>query len=100
MRVELAPAAAQEVADAAQAYEATRPGLGEDFVAQLDRGLIRIAEFPEMAALVAPGIRRAVLHQFPFSVVYRVRGNIIEVLALAPHRGHPDRLLGGLASRL
>lgn len=96
MRLRIAAPAAFEIADAARSYDATRPGLGSAFVQHIDAALNNIAQFPEMAAMAAPGFRRAVLHRFPYSVVYRVTPDGIDVLALFPTQANPETLLNRL----
>lgn len=94
----IAPAAALEIADAARSYEATRPGLGTDFIQHIDTALGNLRQFPHMAAIVMPGFRRIVLHRFPFSVVYRITPAEAQVIAVFPTREDPERLLARLAT--
>jgi toxin ParE1/3/4 len=93
----IAPQAAFDIANTTASYRATEPGLGTAFVRHLDRTLANIQHFPEMAANVLPGFRRAIMHRFPFCVVYRIRGQEVEVIALFPTRADPHRLLARLA---
>ena len=97
-RLLIHPAAACEIGDAARSYDASRPGLGVAFLRQLDGCFRNIADFPEMAASVLPGYRRAVVQGFPFIVVYRIAGDQLQVLALFPSLADPSRLLARLSS--
>lgn len=95
-RLTIDPAAAFEIGDAARSYETTRPGLGNEFIRQLDFAFYNIRQFPEMSAAVAPGFRRCVVHRFPFCLVYRVKQDEVQVLALFPTHADPERLLARL----
>lgn len=87
-----------ELADAASGYDATRVGLGRDFFQQVDQALMRVVAFPDMGAQVGGPFRRTVLHQFPFSIIYRASGSHIQVLAILPTYADPARLQSELAS--
>ena len=55
----------------------------------MDATLARIGENPDLYAEVDPDIRRAVLPRFPYSIFYRVRADVIEILAILHHRRDP-----------
>jgi toxin ParE1/3/4 len=64
-----------EFEEAASWYEAQRDGLGFDFIAEVDRVLIRIAHEEKFAtapiATVEGGVvRREFVHRFPYAVVF------------------------------
>jgi toxin ParE1/3/4 len=82
------PAARQEVLSVTDHYEAVSPGLGEEFIAELERAVARIAAFPDHGSPYFAGTRRVVLNRFPFDVVYRSEGDIL-VIAVAHHRRKP-----------
>lgn len=90
--VVVSPAAAFEIADATTAYEATRPGLGRDFLHELSRARVQIERFPAGCQQVLPGIRRCLIHRFPFGVIYRCLPDRIEVLAVLPTQADPMRV--------
>lgn len=97
MQVVLAPQAAFELHDAAACYNATRPGLGRTFIQQVDHTLLRIATYPEIAPVVARQFRRALIHHFPFAVVYRISGHHVQVIGIVPTQADPQRLLARLS---
>jgi plasmid stabilization system protein ParE len=97
-RLAVTPQAGIELADAITAYEATRPGHGLAFIEEFDRSTDHLRRFPEMAPEIEPGFRRAVVHRFPFCVVYRVTGDQVQVLGVLPTRADPARLLERLMS--
>ena len=70
-------------------YEPNRHGLGVDFMAAVHEILDRLADMPESHQQVAPGVRRAVVRRFPYSVLYRAEADQIVVLAIFHARRDP-----------
>ena len=95
MRVELASAADAELAEAAAWYLAqgleSEHGLdlAERFVDAVERGMSLIAERPQLHAEIEPGVRRAVLRDFPYSLVYAIEPDCVLVLAVMHHKRMP-----------
>ena len=80
--VVLRPEARAEFDDAFDRYEEQRPGLGVDFVTQVEAVLDRISTTPELYAQVFQDIRRAAVQRFPFAVFYKVEPQQVVVLAV------------------
>lgn len=95
MRVVIATPARQELADAIQFYSAEAPALAEDFVQDFDAALHQLGALPQSGASYHHGTRRLLLRRFPFSVIYRVRSDRIEVVAVAHTRRRPDYWVEG-----
>ena len=89
MRIDFHPAALQELIDSARYYETRLPGLGTDFKSEVDRSLDRLNVNPDIGVVVEAPYRRLLLDRFPFSVIYRTRGSILLILAVAHHRRRP-----------
>lgn len=89
----VAPAAAFDIADATTAYEATRPGLGREFLHELSRTRHQIERFPAGSQQVLPGIRRCLVRRFPFGVIYRYLPDRIEIVAVLPTQADPARMV-------
>jgi toxin ParE1/3/4 len=70
---------------------AQRPGLGEDFLEQLQAVLDRIAETPELFGVVHEKIRAATLRRFPYVVYFRLEAVRIYVIAVQHGRRHSRR---------
>jgi hypothetical protein len=84
------PAAALEHEEQVAYYEARVSGLGQRYHAAFHSALSRVCEVPDRYKIIqAPGIRLSRLRGFPFSLIYRVVGDIVHVLAVAPHRKRP-----------
>ena len=73
MKVVLRSVAELDVTDAALWYDGQRVGLGEAFLVGVRQALRRIAENPEAYPVVlAPGLRRILLEDFPYALFYLV----------------------------
>jgi plasmid stabilization system protein ParE len=96
------PLAEQELIAAAKSYETRAPGLGADFVRQVERTLSDIVANPDAGTLfVGSRIRRRLLRRFPFGLVYqRDTENILVIAVMHLHRrpGYWKRRLRGRSS--
>ena len=77
---------------AAQAWYSRRePALGARFIATVAAAAKKLQRFPESAEVVhSPSFRRAVIPGFPYSLIYRIRGQKIVVIAVIHASRHPD----------
>jgi len=74
------PAAAADVEDAWQWYEARREGLGDEFLDVVQATLESITAHPASAPVVHRDVRRQLLRRFPFGLFYRiVEGQVVVV---------------------
>ena len=89
--VRFTPLADTDVAETYAWYEAARSGLGEDFLRDLQRALDFVVAYPQGCPDVHRGLRRALLHRFPYSLYYRLMepGALIEVRACVHQSRHP-----------
>jgi toxin ParE1/3/4 len=78
----LLPEAKTEFDDGADWYEQQRAGLGVDFIARVREVLNRIAANPQLHATVYGDVRKAVVTQFPYVVLYREDGGEVIVIAV------------------
>jgi toxin ParE1/3/4 len=85
----LLDAAREEFLAAADYYDAVSPGLGEEFIGEVERVADRIKAVPEHGGPHVSGTRRAILRQFPFDIVYLSDTDPILVVAVAHHRRSP-----------
>jgi toxin ParE2 len=80
------PAADREYLSSLAWYAERSLAAALDFECEFQRALSAIEEAPERWPTYISRCRRYVLHQFPFSVVYRVREKDVLILAVA--HGH------------
>ena len=71
-----------DILDAYVWYEARQEGLGRWFVGQLESAFARILTDPFSYPEDLPGIRRSLLHVFPYLVFYTLDEETIEILAV------------------
>jgi plasmid stabilization system protein ParE len=83
------PAAAQEVESAYAWYAARNPSAAHGFREELRHAVDAVAHNPLTWPRYRRRARRYVFPRFPFSLVYRLRGDVVEVLAIAHGRRRP-----------
>lgn len=83
------PLAESDIDDAARWYDDRQPGRGLPFLDAVDQVFERIRVAPMQFPMVSTGVRRALLHTFPYSVYFRVTNETITVLAVLHLRRDP-----------
>ena len=89
-RVVFLDPAEEEMLEAAAYYEMQAPGLGGDFLAEVQYAVQRIAEYPESGRLIKGTIRRRLLRRFPHGILYRIDPDEIVIVAVMHLRRRPD----------
>jgi plasmid stabilization system protein ParE len=87
MTILIRPAAAAEIDDAFLWYERQQAGLGEDFLAALEKVEAHPSGFP----VVHRETRRILVHRFSYGIFYRVYGDLVVVVACMHGRRDPKR---------
>ena len=94
------PLAEQDALDAAIWYEQRRPGLGEEFLDEIDRAARALGESALHHRIRFADVRRRPIHRFKFyGIYYIVRNEEVWILAIFHGRRHP-RALQERAGRL
>ena len=88
--VRIRPEAASDVGEAVEWYEGQRPGLGVEFVLELDAAIERAALNPEAYAIRYQGARRVLIRRFPYSVYYLVEAAAIEIFGVLHQHRVPE----------
>jgi plasmid stabilization system protein ParE len=83
------PEVADEISASYRWYQEQAEGLGDDFLAELESAYQAVVEFPETWPLFHKKFRRYLLPRFPFSVIYREKGDVIFVLAVMHNSRKP-----------
>ncbi len=83
--------ASEEFGEAVRWYESRRPGLGVEFVDAVAETLMRVQTHSEIGMTISADgqTRRAVVPNFPYHVVYRIRPGEIVVVAVAHMKRRP-----------
>lgn len=89
LRIVFRRAARREFDDAADRYDEQRPGLGGEFIIEIDQAVAKAAASHELYPKVFGDVRRTVARRFPFSVYFRVRRDSMVVLSVFHGRRNP-----------
>jgi len=89
LRVVFRRAAKIEFEDAAAWYGEKGPGLGDEFIREIEQAIANAAAAPQRHPVVFGDIRRTVARRFPFAVYFRVRFDALVVLAVFHARRNP-----------
>ncbi len=73
-------------------------GLGRRFFGDILRAEKLLAQFPESAEEIRPGIRKRLLRTFRYSLIYSVEKNGLLILAVAHHSRRPGYWVGRVRS--
>ena len=81
--------AEEEMTEASLFYEAASDGLGSDFLTDVQIGINNLLEHPHLGQPVGGGMRRMLLHRFPFSLIYSIESDAILIIAVAHYGRRP-----------
>lgn len=81
--------AEQEMLEAARYYESQTPGLGADYLSEIERAVAAIAESPMTWPIIEGELRRRLVRRFPFGILYRIELKKIVIIAVAHLRRRP-----------
>jgi len=70
-------------------YEARSEGLGLEFLDGVQRLIDLVCDHPTLGQSVGVGFRRAVLHRFPFTLIYSEEHAEIVIIAIAHQKRRP-----------
>ena len=95
MTYEFHPAAEAEYLESIAYFEFKQAGLGASFLYEFESKMDSICSSPKQYQIEAPpDIRRAQMIRFPYTVIYRIKQDAIQILAIAHHRRRPLYWLG------
>jgi plasmid stabilization system protein ParE len=90
IRVAWHPLARRELFKGSDFYEQEVAGLGESFLARVERAVEQIRRYPHSGPVVLAENRRLLVSRFPYSLIYRIEPERIFILALAPQKKRPN----------
>ena len=82
LKIRFHPDVEQEVDSAYAWYEAQVTGLGEDFLHELESGLMSVQTMPVAWAVVTPGFRPYLLQKFPYGIIYQITPQAVFIVAV------------------
>lgn len=91
MRIVLHPEAEREFTEAAHYYETQRPGLGAEFITEMDAAIIDLRQFPHRWRVIENDVRRGLLRRFPYAIYYweKLADEELEILSISHSKRHP-----------
>ena len=78
------------MAEAVEYYERAAPGLGLEFLDEIERTVSRILLHPEAWTRVAEHHRRCRMRRFPYGLLYTLEQDVVIIAAVMNLRRHPD----------
>ena len=90
MTFDFHPEAEEEFTEAVSYYENCDTGLGIDFAREIHAAIRNAVEYPAMWTEIESGIRRSLVHRFPFGVLYSIETDRIYILAVMHLHREPD----------
>ena len=94
------PFAEQDALEAAVWYEERQPGLGDEFLNEVDRAVRALSDSARLHRVRFADVRRAPVHRFKFyGIYYIIRGEEVWGLSIFHGRRHP-RMLQEHAARI
>lgn len=94
LRLTVTPEAELDIAEAYCWYE-EQARLGNAFINAVGERLDQIHAQPLSCSAIAHGIRRAVVHRFPYNVYYTVAGDCLDILTVWQGNRNQASLLAG-----
>lgn len=90
-RLKFSTRALRKTGETQEWYASQSPGLGEEFIAEMELQLKRLEQAPLLYAEVISHIRRTLLPRFPYGLFYAVRGDLVHVLVVLHDARNPSR---------
>lgn len=100
-RVDVLPAAEQDIADAVAWYDARSPLLGDRLLDELDATMTRIRATPLIFRAVHGPVRRAAARVFPYFIWFVLEDDSdrAHVIAVTHHRRNPTEVRSQVEQR-
>jgi plasmid stabilization system protein ParE len=94
LKLQFRPKARADLREASAFYaEKDEDGrLVHRFLGSIERTLLKISENPQSYFVFHRDVRRAKLNRFPYSIYFRVQGDVIEVFGVMHSKRDPDFL--------
>jgi len=83
MRVRFVPEADEELSEATAYLNQRSKQAAQRFVADVDRAIQLLLQFPGLGSPLAHDLRRFSLRVFPYRLIYRIEGEVIRIYAVA-----------------
>jgi toxin ParE1/3/4 len=93
--VQFHPAAQQELQEAFEWYQHhAGPRIAGHFLDEVEEALSLLKNHPEIGESGCSHTRRLIFQRYPYTLVYRLKGETLEIIAIAHHRRRPTYWAG------
>lgn len=89
-RLIVSPKIRTDIEDIIVWYDEQRLGLGDRFLTDLRSLFVRITEAPGQFPFIERGAQRALLHEFPYFVYFRLESESVVIFAVVHQSRHPE----------
>ncbi len=79
-----------EFIDAGRYYNQRVPGLGDEFVDEIEAGIEVILRGPDVWRIVEDDVRRYLVKRFPYGIYYTIEDGVVLIWAIKHLHRHPD----------
>ena len=83
-------AAVSELNDTFEYYELQQTNLGSRFVSAIEKSVELIEHYPKGWHSLSQDIRRCLVKNFPYGIIYQIKGNDIFIIAIANLHRKPN----------
>ncbi|WP_167618369.1 type II toxin-antitoxin system RelE/ParE family toxin [Maribellus sediminis] len=88
-RLQIHPFAELELKEAQNWYNLQKENLGDDFIHEIENKLNQITHNPHRFRKIRKDVRVAFLKRFPYSVIFTISENSVQVYAFFHHSRNP-----------
>lgn len=90
MRIEYHPFVGAELVEIRDYYNEKSNHLGDEFINEFERDVLRIAAMPNRWMVVCGNTRRALMRRFPYMILFRVvADSMIRITVIKHQKRHP-----------
>jgi toxin ParE1/3/4 len=92
LKIDVHPDVYAELEGSRSWYEERAKNLGKEFLGEVDRAVNAVQRAPIMWPWYdeQQGLRRFLVHRFPYAVIYKPTYSLIQIIAVMHLRRHPD----------
>lgn len=65
-----------------------------DFLDEIEQAMDLLSQFPIVGKAAAHNTRMLPFHKFPYSLIYRLQGDVVRIIAIAHHSRRPEYWAG------
>ena len=91
MKARFLSSAEAELREALEFYESAQPGLGDQFLDEIESAVKLIESFPEAWTPLSARTRRCRTRRFPYALFYQIRSDEILIVSVMDLRRDPRR---------